>query len=234
MIPAAKWVGSRSPRDTLLNFMPRNHLKRFADLENLPNVFLGLDGAGKFDAAEFFGNTNPIILELACGKGEYTVELARRFPARNFIGIDRKGNRLWKGARIALDEGLSNAAFFRLDVELIGEVFPENSVGEIWITFPDPYPKTKQAKKRMTSPLYLKTYKKILKKDGLVHLKTDDPILFESTLKAADSEKMEIVSRISDVYGLAPLDDILVIKTQYERKFLESAARIKYLCFRAG
>lgn len=211
--------------------MPRNHLKRFADLENLPNVFLNLDGARSFDAERFFGNTNPITLELACGKGEYTVELARRFPDRNFIGIERKGNRLWKGARTALDEGLNNAAFFRLDVELIGEAFPANSISEIWITFPDPYPKIRQAKKRMTSQTYLGIYKKILKKGGLIHLKTDSDILVESTFKSLDDENGHVIKRIDDLYAGDWLDEILSIKTRYEKMYLESNSRIKYLCF---
>lgn len=212
--------------------MPRNHLKRFADLENLPNAFLGLEGAKRFNPNEFFGNDNPIILELACGKGEYTVELAKKILNKNFIGIDRKGNRIWIGAKNSLDLGLKNAAFFRLDVELIGEVFQENSVDEIWITFPDPYPKRKQAKKRMTGPGYLRMYRKILRNDGLVHLKTDDDLLFESTLKSVEDENWVIVKRVNDIYQEAPTDGILTIKTQYEKRFLESDLRIKYLCFK--
>jgi tRNA (guanine-N7-)-methyltransferase len=211
--------------------MPRNHLKRFADLENLPNVFLGMEGAKSFDASEYFGNLNLITLELACGKGKYTVELANRFPDRNFIGIERKGNRLWVGARTALDEELSNVAFFRIDVELIGEVFPENSVDEIWITFPDPYPKTKQAKKRMTSPNYLQIYKRILKARGLIHLKTDDEILFKSTINSIEKENWVILNRINDIHVDEAGDEILTITTQYEKRFLESESKIKYLCF---
>jgi tRNA (guanine-N7-)-methyltransferase len=211
--------------------MPRNHLKRFADLENLPNVFQGLEGAKSFDAQEYFGNSNPIILELACGKGEYTVELARRYPQKNFIGIDRKGNRLWTGARIAIDLGLKNAAFFRLDVELIGDVFSENSISEIWLTFPDPYPKTKQAKRRLTSTRYLKMYNRIMADNGLIHLKTDDKNLFESTLKAIELEKMKIINRIDELYLESPGDEILSIMTRYEKRFLESGRNIRYLCF---
>ncbi len=211
--------------------MPRNHLKRFADLENLPNVCQGLEGTKSFDAHEYFGNSNPITLELACGKGEYTVELAKRFPEKNFIGIDRKGNRIWKGARIALDEGLKNAAFFRLDIELIGDVFNENSISEIWIAFPDPYPKTKQAKKRLTSPQYLQIYKRILKNDGLIHLKTDSEILMESTLKSLEQEDMRIVNQFNNMHLEPPGDNALFIKTRYEEGFLESGRRIKYLCF---
>jgi len=214
--------------------MPRNHLKRFADLENLPNVFLGLEAANTFNPHEFFGNTNPIILELGCGKGEYTVEMAKKIPEKNFIGIDRKGNRIWIGAKNCLDLGLKNAAFFRLDVELIGEIFPENSVNEIWITFPDPYPKRKQAKKRMTRPGYLRMYRKILRNDGLVHLKTDDDVLLESTLKSVKDENWLIVNRVNDIYEETPTDEILTIKTQYEKRFLESDLRIKYLSFRPG
>jgi len=214
--------------------MSRNHLKRFADLENLPNVFLGLEGARSLNPQDYFGNSNPLTLELACGKGEYTVEMARKTPGKNFIGIDRKGNRIWIGAKNCLDLELKNAAFFRLDVELIGEVFSENSVDDIWITFPDPYPKRKQAKKRMTRPGYLRMYRKILRNDGLVHLKTDDDLLFESTLKSVEDENWVIVNRVNDIYQEAPTDGILTIKTQYEKRFLESDLRIKYLCFKPG
>ncbi len=211
--------------------MPRNHLKRFADLENLPNVFLGLEGAKSFNAPEYFGNSNLIILELACGKGEYTFELAKMFPNKNFIGIDRKGNRLWIGAKSCLDLELKNAAFFRLDVEQIGDVLTDNSISEIWITFPDPYPKRKQAKKRLTSSQYLKMYKRILKKGGLIHLKTDNIALIESTIQSLSSENMHIIKQINNLFYEPALDEILLIKTQYEKRFLESNIGIKYLCF---
>lgn len=211
--------------------MPRNHLKRFADLKNLPNVFLGLEGAKSFEPNAFFGNSNPITLELACGKGEYTVELARRFPEKNFIGIDRKGNRLWIGAKSCLDLHLNNAAFFRIDVESIGDVFNENSISEIWITFPDPYPKRKQAKKRLASPQYLKKYKRILKTGGLIHLKTDNIALIESTIQSLRGENMRIIKQINNLYDESVLDEVLLIKTQYEKRFLESDIGIKYLCF---
>jgi tRNA (guanine-N7-)-methyltransferase len=211
--------------------MPRNHLKRFADLKNLPNVFLGPEGAKSFNAQEYFGNTNPIILELACGKGEYTVELARIFPEKNFIGIDRKGNRLWIGAKSCLDLELKNTAFFRLDVELIGDVFGEKSINEIWITFPDPFPKRKQAKKRLTSPQYLKMYRRILKIGGFIHLKTDNEALLESTVRSLEAGNMRIVKQVNNLYSDPISDEILLIKTQYEKSFLNSDVGIRYLCF---
>jgi tRNA (guanine-N7-)-methyltransferase len=211
--------------------MPRNHLKRFADLENLPNVFQGLEGAKSFDAQEYFGNSNPITLELACGKGEYTVELAKRYRQKNFIGIDRKGNRIWKGARDCIDLGLKNAAFFRLDVELIGDVFADNSISEIWLTFPDPYPKTKQAKRRLTSARYLGVYNRIMTDGGLIHLKTDDKNLFESTQKAIELENMKIINRIDNLHLESPDDETLSIMTRYEKRFQESGRNIRYLCF---
>lgn len=211
--------------------MPRNHLKRFAELENLSNVFIGLEGAKSFNAQKYFGNANPITLELACGKGEYTVELAGMFPEKNFIGIDRKGNRLWIGAKNCLDSGLKNAAFFRLDVELIGEIFPENSISEIWITFPDPFPKRKQAKKRLTSPPYLKIYKSILKTGGLIHLKTDNEGLVESTIRSIESEDMRIIKQINNLDQDTAADEDLLIRTHYEKRFMESDVGIKYLRF---
>ncbi|UCC79734.1 MAG: tRNA (guanosine(46)-N7)-methyltransferase TrmB, partial [Candidatus Zixiibacteriota bacterium] len=222
--------GMPDPYKSFQHIMPRNHLKRFADLKNLPNVFQGLEGARSFNAFEYFGNSNPITLELACGKGEYAVELAKKYPQKNFIGIDRKGNRIWKGARIAVDEGLKNAVFFRLDIELIGDVFDENSISEIWIAFPDPYPKTKQAKKRLTSPQYLQIYKRILTNGGLIHLKTDSEILLESTLKSLEREDMWLVKRYDDIHLEPPDDNALAIKTRYEEGFLESGRKIKYLC----
>lgn len=212
--------------------MARNHLKRFADLNNLPNVFQGVVNARDFIAVDFFGNSNPITLELACGKGEYAVELAKRFPDRNFIGVERKGNRLWKGAKAAIELGLKNAAFFKMDIEFLADVLEQNSIDEIWITFPDPFPSQRQAKKRLTSPFYLGIYRQILKPNGLIHLKTDNKILIKSTLKSIEDEKMKIIKQIEKLYYGPGLDENLIIKTDYERKFLKSHNEIKYLCFR--
>ncbi len=210
--------------------MARNHLKRFADLGNLLNVFQGVEKARNFNAEDFFGNSNPITLELACGKGEYTVELAKRFPNRNFIGVERKGNRLWKGAKAAIDLGLKNTAFFRMDVELLADVLKQGSIDEIWITFPDPFPSPRRAKKRLTSPFYLNIYRQILKSNGLIHLKTDNDTLIKSTLKSIEDEKMKIIKQIDRLYSEPNLDENLNIKTCFERKFLKSRIEIKYLC----
>ncbi|TND08686.1 MAG: tRNA (guanine-N7-)-methyltransferase [Bacteroidetes bacterium] len=165
-----------------------------------------------------FGNTNPVVLELGCGKGEYTVELARRYPGKNFIGIDIKGARMWYGAREALDSGLKNAAFLRTRI--------------IWLTFSDPQPE--KPRKRLTSPLFLSRYKKILAPGGLVHLKTDSELLHKSTLSVIESEKQELLESSADIYGERNrLDPLLTeIQTTYEKRFLERGMKITYIKMR--
>ncbi len=211
--------------------MPRKKLKRFAELSTVDNVFEDPpDWRGRW-SRECFGNNNPITLELACGKGEYTLGLAQRYPDRNFIGIDRKGERIWRGARIALDQNLKNVIFLRSDIEQIIHLFDKNEISEIWITFPDPYPGHGKASKRLTSPRLLNIYRNVLKSNGIIHLKTDDEDLFDYTigiLKAGDC----IVHNVNrDLYKQSVSDELLALKTTYEIRHLEAGRTIKYLCF---
>lgn len=211
--------------------MARKKLKRFAEMEKFPNVLQNPDNLSPDWYRRFFGNDNPLTLELACGKGEYTVGLARMFPDRNFVGMDIKGSRIWRGAKVALEERLNNAMFVRADISRISELFDENSLSEIWIPFPDPFPKKSKASRRLTSPGFLESYRRILRPRGRVHLKTDDEALFSYTLDVLQERKCPIHNTIFDLY-MAPLDDdILGMKTAYERRHLEAGKTIKYLCF---
>jgi tRNA (guanine-N7-)-methyltransferase len=217
--------------------MPKRKLQRFAEMETFPNVIqpafeevfnkdFYLKGAWN---NKFFKNPNPIILELGCGKGEYTTELARRFPARNFIGVDIKGSRLWKGARIALQENLGNAAFLRTHIEHIGSFFNRNEVDDIWLTFPDP--QLKKKRKRLTSPGFLNTYSRFLKDHGLIHLKTDSHLLYDYTLDLVIKNGLVLRFSTNDLYNSGFDNELLAIKTYYEEQFLNQGLKISYLSF---
>lgn len=171
------------------------------------------------------------MLELGCGRGEYTVELARNYPNVNFIGIDVKGARLWRGAKTAFEEPLSNAAFLRVQIETLTDYFDEKEVSEIWITFPDPQPQLSRTKKRLTSPRFLDYYKHILNGQGMVHLKTDNTSLYEYTLEVINENKLNVIRATDDLYASELADDILSIKTTYEKKYLAEGIKIKYLQF---
>lgn len=180
---------------------------------------------------EHFGNNHPITLELACGKGEYTVGLARLYPNRNFIGIDIKGNRIYRGAKTALDEGLTNVAFLRIEIEKIAEYFGKDEVAEIWITFPDPQLQLSRAKKRLTHPRFLRNYQHILQKDGLIHLKTDSPNLYEFTKLVIEIFNLPCLVDYNDVYSTENIEQELKIKTYYESLDIAKSNRIHYLQF---
>lgn len=211
--------------------MPRKKLKRFAELSAFDNVFQEPPDCKSRWSQEAFGNNNPITLELACGKGEYTLALAQRFPDGNFIGIDRKGERIWKGARMALEQNLKNVIFLRTDVENISDMFGENEISEIWITFPDPYPKQGKALKRLTSPRLLKIYRQILELNGVIHLKTDDDDLFDYTLRILKAEDCILHKVTRDLYEKPISDQLLALKTTYEKRHMEAGRTIKYLRF---
>ncbi len=186
---------------------------------------------GKWSAMVFH-NDQPLVLELGCGKGEYTVNLARKFPGKNFIGIDIKGARLWRGAKIANEHNLFNAAFLRTRIEMIESFFGMDEVSEIWITFPDPQVKKRRNKKRLTSSRFLNHYRQFLADQGVVHLKTDNDILFSYTRDLVIYNELELLAATHDLYHSEIRDDVLSIQTFYEKQFLAEGKNINYLAFR--
>ncbi len=219
----------------------KNKLKRFRENETFENVIqptreevfedaFGLKGNW---GAQFFKNDQPIVLELGCGKGEYSVNLAKAYPEKNFLGIDIKGARMWRGAKTALEDNLKNVGFLRTQIELIDHLFAENEVSEIWITFPDPQIKYKRTKHRLTNPEFLSKYKHILKPEGAVHLKTDSEFMHGYTLGLLQGKELDIEYAHHDVYGNphAP-KEVTSIQTFYEQQYLEEGKKITYLRFR--
>lgn len=211
----------------------RNKLEKFEYIKQSPLVlewkkegFETIKGSW----ADFFKNDNPITLELGCGRGEYTVGLARVFPDRNHIGVDIKGNRLWKGTKTATEEGLTNVAFLRTQILMIDNFFEAGEVDEIWITFPDPRPKESDIKRRLMSPRFLRLYEKFLKKGGVLHLKTDNEPLFDYALEVFREEKKEVLVNTKDLYSHPDLlKEHHGIQTAFETKFLAEGIKIKYL-----
>jgi len=218
--------------------MGKNKQQRYREVEEFPNVFLYTDYTegsekpkGKWHS-DIFKNENPIVAELACGKGDYTLQLSDKYPGKNYIGIDIKGDRIWKGAKKALKDGRDNVRFLRIYIDHLDEYFEFGEISEIWITFPDPYPKKGDISKRLTSPKFLNIYSKVLKPGGLIHLKTDSDLLFEFTLETIAYNKCEIVNASNDIYSEKSVDNDLMIKTYYEKKHLENRKTIKYVAFR--
>lgn len=210
--------------------MAHKKLIRFAAIATYPNVFQYPGNMqGKWYGV--FGNKNPVVLELACGKGEYTIALAEKYPHRNFIGVDLKGNRLWKGATYALENQLKNAVFLRTQIEKIADYFEQGEVDEIWITFPDPQLRLSRAKKRLTHPRFLKEYQKILKKNGDIHLKTDSPDLYDFTREVIRWYHLPVVCDIADIHAHTKIPDDLKIKTYYESLDISGSNKIFYLRF---
>jgi len=217
----------------------KNKLKRFRENETFTNVIQpsreeilqGFTLKGKWST--FFKNNNPIVLELGCGKGEYTLALAKRNQNINFIGIDIKGARFWRGAKTAIEEHLTNVAFIRTQIELIDLCFAENEIYEIWITFPDPQIKFKRTKHRLTNPDFLKKYQHVLTSEGVVHLKSDSEFLHGYTLGLLQQNNHEILYAHHDIYNnsYAP-EEATLVKTFYEKQFLEQAKSITYIKFR--
>ncbi|MBL1410272.1 tRNA (guanosine(46)-N7)-methyltransferase TrmB [Sphingobacterium faecale] len=211
--------------------MGKDKLRKFAEIATFKNV-VQLDAGkaykGKWSSA-FFGNNKPLILELACGKGEYTVNLAQLFPETNFIGIDYKGNRIWRGAKTALEEGIDNVGFLRIQIETILEYFEENEVSEIWITFPDPQPQDSREKKRLTNPTFLNRYKIILKEGGIMHLKTDNDGFYNYTVEQIQQQSLPVLKETTDLYKSDLVDQVLSIKTYYEKKYLAVDKNINYV-----
>jgi len=219
----------------------KNKLKRFQENETFSNLFqpsreelLNDNFAlkGKWNE-QYFKNDNPIVLELGCGKGEYTLGLSERFPDKNFIGIDIKGARIWRGAKTALETSQNNVAFIRMQIELIEKTFETGEVSEIWITFPDPQIKYKRTKHRLTNPDFLKRYKNILKDEGVIHLKTDSEFLHGYTIGLLQGLGHDILYAHHDIYinTYAP-EEVVNIQTFYEKQFLEQGKAITYLKFK--
>ncbi len=220
--------------------MTKNKLERFAEMKTFSNVIepsfdevfnadYKLKGSWR---KKFFENNHPIILELGCGKGEYTVNLAKQYPGINFIGVDIKGARMWKGAKKAREEGLNNTVFLRTRIDFINSFFEPNEINEIWVTFPDPQPK--KAKKRLISTKFLSYYQKILKNNGIVHLKTDNSNIYEYACKIASINHLDVLKKTHDIHNSndEELKPIVEIQTFYEKKFMEEGKTIKYLSFK--
>lgn len=216
--------------------MGKNKLSKFADMASYDNVFQytfetlqqeKFPLKGKWN--EYFGNNNPIVLELGCGKGEYTVGLAKLFPEKNFIGIDIKGARMWKGATQALTENLANVAFVRTHIELIRYFFVENEVSEIWITFPDP--QMNKTNKRLTSTRFMKEYAEILNANGIIHLKTDSNFLYMYTKAMLEVNNLQPIFDTDNLYDSGLEDSILQIQTFYEQQWRSRGLNIKYIKF---
>jgi tRNA (guanine-N7-)-methyltransferase len=210
--------------------MAQKKLVRFAAIKTFGNVLEYPEGmAGQWNS--YFKNSNPIVLELACGRGEYTVGLSALFPEKNFIGVDIKGNRLFIGARQCLAQQQNNAAFVRTQIEKIALYFAPGEVDEIWITFPDPQLRKSKAKKRLTHPRFLRLYQQILKPGGFIHLKTDSPVLYKFTLAACELSGLPVVHQSENVYAAKTIEPVLAIKTHYEALDIAQSNRIYYLCF---
>lgn len=220
--------------------MGKGKLKKFIQNTTYQHViepevkeFISIDHPikGKWNE-RIFKNNHPIVLELGCGKGEYTVGLSKLFSKKNFIGVDIKGARIWKGATQVENEKITNAAFLRTRIELITSFFVENEVDEIWITFPDPQMKKKRAKKRLSSSVFLSKYQQLLKNNGIVHLKTDSAFLYQYTLKVITLNDLEIVKKTNDLYAEKPIDKTLNIQTHYENLHIDEGENINYICFK--
>ena len=210
--------------------MAQKKLIRFAELKTFSNVLQYPEGMkGKWN--EFFHNNNPVVLELACGKGEYAVGLGQLFPEKNFIGIDQKGNRIWVGAKKALQLQLANVAFLRIQIDRITEYFETNEINEIWITFPDPQLRTGKARKRLTHPKFLRLYKEFLTPNGFLHLKTDSPHLYRFTKLIIEKYNCKLIEDISDIYSDQQISEELKIKTHYESLDIAGSNRVHYLKF---
>jgi tRNA (guanine-N7-)-methyltransferase len=210
--------------------MPKKKLQRFAEFKEFDKTFdFPYELKGKWKQ-EVFKNDHPLVLELGCGKGEYTVALGKHYPEKNFIGIDIKSNRMWRGALTAKEQGITNAGFIRMIINKIAEVFDKAEVDEIWITFPDPFPKDRHAKHRLTSPNFIKLYREVLKPGGIINFKTDDTPLFEYSLEVLKELNIEPQEVNWDVHNNQDSHPHLrEIRTYYEHKFSAQGRTIKYL-----
>lgn len=218
--------------------MGKGKLSKFADMASYPHVFeypysvaenIPFSMKGKWKS-DFFRNDNPIVLELGCGRGEYTVGLAEKFPDKNFIGVDIKGARMWSGATEALLKEMKNVAFLRTNIEIIDRFFDTNEIDEIWLTFSDP--QMKKATKRLTSTYFMERYRRFLVPDGLIHLKTDSPFMFTYTHHMIAENAFPVELETEDLYQSGLANDILSIRTYYEQQWIDRGLSIKYIKFR--
>lgn len=218
--------------------MGKGKLKKFTEMKGFDHVIQApfhvvqdndFHLKGKW-AQEFFQNDNPVVLELGCGKGEYTVELASMNANLNYIGVDIKGARLWKGAKLALERDLKNVAFLRTNIEVIARFFGPREVDEIWLTFPDP--QMKKTRKRLTSKTFLEKYRQFLKPEGVIHLKCDSNFQFTYTRELVKLNKFEVLAETENLYEWEGLNNILRIRTFYEKQWLDRGIKIKYLAFK--
>ena len=210
--------------------MGQKKLKRFGEIKAFSNVLEYPEKiAGEWK--EYFKNNNPIILELACGKGEYAVGLGQLNPKKNYIGVDIKGNRIWVGAKVSMKNNLTNVAFLRTQIQKIDSYFSKDEVEEIWITFPDPQLRISKAKKRLTHPRYLRLYNQFLKRNGKIHLKTDSPDLYNFTKDVIELYGLNLISDINNIYNKQTISPELNIKTHYEKLDIAKSNSIFYLCF---
>jgi tRNA (guanine-N7-)-methyltransferase len=210
--------------------MAQKKLQRFADIKTFANVLEYPQGMqGKWHT--HFNNSNPVVLELACGRGEYTVGLSALYPQKNFIGVDVKGNRMYIGAKQCLTANIGNAAFLRTQIEMLPNYFAMGEVDEIWITFPDPQLRTSKAKKRLTHPRFLRLYNQVLKPGGIIHLKTDSPALFNFTKKVIELYGLSLVEEDDDVFSKPEINTTLTIRTHYEKLDIAQSKKIYYLQF---
>jgi tRNA (guanine-N7-)-methyltransferase len=211
----------------------RNKLQRFAENAERSNIIQ--PGKALYEQIkgnwheQYFQNSQPIVVELACGKGDYTIGLARRFPDRNFIGVDIKGSRIWYGSNTAEEEGLDNVAFLRTQILRIENFFAENELSELWITFPDPRPRDRDERRRLTHPRYLQMYQRMLKEGGMFHLKTDDRPFFDFTLEMLKEFPVRNLKQTTDLYNSPMLEEHFGIQTTYEKRWLEEGKKINYL-----
>jgi tRNA (guanine-N7-)-methyltransferase len=217
----------------------KDKLKRFAEIETFPNVLQPpmmepFENKGLWNKA-IFNNTNPIVLELGCGKGEYSVGLGKLYPNKNFIGVDIKGNRMYIGAKQSLEQNLNNVKFLRTRIDFIDNFFNTDEIDEIWLTFSDPQPK--KPRKRLTSPIFIERYRKFLKKNGKIHVKTDSDVLFEFTEAEIQEKKYHCHELTWDLYGSfyeelnSDQKKLFDIHTHYEKLFSSKGSVIKYCCF---
>ena len=201
-------------------------------MKSFSNVLEWNNDNTKKKVREIIGQYEKVILELACGKGEYALHLGKNNRDTLVIGIDIQGERIWKGAKDALENNLPNVYFLRIQIQNILEYIPKNSINEIWITFPDPFPRERDIKRRLTSPRFIDMYKDILKEDGVIHLKTDSDELYEYTLEVIEDMKLKVLKNISDIYSNGDIPNLTDIQTTFEKKHLEDGRKIKYLKFK--